>query len=423
LSFIATADNLTPAYWFPVGNFPLEYTAVTSHIDTSLNILDFQIIVGFSNGIIEYGVEVGSTAPTWENIPSPVQEGGTAVTALFCNWSNTYAGGCNNLLDILVGYANGSVWYYKADKDGSGTWNLVCTPNSTEQVIKFGAVSIDSSGDICSFNVETAIVPIVSSTPLDYTNKQLYHWNDNFGTFCVLGLYNTNISTIDVDNGDCGLTNGDIQQEGGYNATSSGYVGSITTTAFLGDDNGIPEYFWGDTDGVYGIGHFTNLTTFTGLQSGKNLFNGYSLISVSPSVNGNQNVLVASQGQDLQFFNISHTYAAFSVGSTYYFPQAIGIKSRINGLYVYWNGITPAIIVVGLNNGDIITGATNSSGNPVYYAYHGLGDVGQALPVFNGKSQIFANATPPFENFSYVTVGGIFNSDNHCYIYMTNFLL
>ncbi len=393
----------TSTSWQELGSaFPFTYTSATSNIQNS----NVQLVVGFVNGVIEY---YNPSTQTWINIPSPAPKGGTAVTALLCDWNNTInADGTinSNVPDVLAGYADGSVWYYQANQNGSGTWDSLGTPNSNEQVTKFGGVSISSSNNLTGCNAETAVVPEGAVTPTGYTNKQL--WTYNGANWSML-LQNAAITCIDPDmnpgSGTAGLSSGDIQQNGDYDANVSS--NQINAVAYLGQNNRQNEYFYGDTQGNYGIGFFNSVNTFASTTCLGVIGSNYTYTSVSPVANGNQSVIVADSA--VQLLNITNNYS--TVNSVY--PacwQELPTGVSFNGLYVDWNGTEPNILVAGLTNGQLIAGRGEDSNN--YQQF-------DAPPNFpstgEGCSQTFTGFNS--SNFNAVE---IFNNGNNCYVYTTS---
>ncbi len=404
VSFAASSTS-----WQELGTpFPFNYTSATSNRQNG----NVQLVVGFVNGVIEY---YNPSTQAWINIPSPAVEGGTAVTALYCGWSNTInADGTinSNIPNILTGYADGSVWYYQANQNGSGAWDLhLVTPTYSQQVTKFGGVAIDSSNDLKRCNVETAVVPSGAVTPVSYTNRLL--WTATYTTTpsgsvvwtwtCELGSGNTNISTIDANSDDCGLSDGDIQQNGGYDAHVSS--NPIACTVYLGqNNNNLNEYFYGDNSGNYGIGYFSGFNSLSSQSiSFGSATNNYVYTSVSPIENGNQSVIVANNA--LRLFNITNNYSSISSNPDLWDAPD---NTSFNGLDVDWNGATPQTIIAGLTNGEILL----NLGFPGYELFN-------APPNFpadgTGCSQTFAGPTSTESS-----VAEIFNNGNSCYIYATN---
>ncbi len=393
---IAIYADAAPTSWSQVGNtINSNYTSAQCNFtSTGVN-----IVLGMANGTIGYW---NGTAWTEMQPGSQITSGGTnngsSITALYCNWGDslTYP-------DVIAGYANGDIQYLNAS---TLKWTDLGIPSANQQVTKLGGVSIDSSNNITGCNAETATVPSTAVTPVDYTNKQLWTYN---GTNWSMLLQNPGTTCIDADmslgNGVSGLSNGDIQQNGSYDANVSS--NPISSVAYLGQNNGQNEYFYADNNADYGIGYFNSTSSFsaTSISTGSSSSN-YTYTSVSPSANGSQSVIVANNA--LRIFNVNNNYASLSANDDLWSDPD---NTAFNGLSVDWNGSEPSMVVAGLTNGQLVVGrGTESSGYQTYSAPPNFPSNGE------GCSQTFAS----FNSSSFTAVQIFNNNNNSCYIYKSS---
>ncbi len=400
---IAIYADAAPTSWSQVGNtINSNYTSAQCNFTSTGTV---NIVLGMANGTIGYW---NGTAWTEMQPGSQITSGGTnngsSVTALYCSWNDS-----KSYPDVLAGYSNGDVQYLNAS---TLKWSDLGAANTNQQVTKFGGVSIDSSNNITGCNAETATVPSTAVTPVDYTNKQLWTYN---GTNWSMLLQNPGTTCIDADmslgNGVSGLSNSDIQQNGSYDANVSS--NPISSVAYLGQNNGQNEYFYASNDPshdnpngneCYGIGYFTGNNAFSSQTCWGYGGANYEYTAISPVANGDQSVMTANGA--LQLFNITNNYSSVnSVNPFWIAPSGVAF----NGLYVNWNGTTPQTVIAGLTNGQLVVG--NGIGSAYYQVYSAPSNFPS-----NGEgcSQTFAST-------SNGNVVELFNNDNSCYVYTTNF--
>ncbi len=376
--------------WQELGStFPFNYTSATSNIQNG----NVQLVVGFVNGVIEY---YNPSTQTWINIPSPAPKGGTAVTALWCDWNNTInADGTinSNVPDVLAGYADGSVWYYKANQNGSGTWSSLGTPNSNEQVTKFGGISIDSSNNLTGCNAESAIVPPGAVTPADYTNKQLWTYSDG----CSFNNLANNILADAIDTNSPGwATSSELSYINNGSPISFSLSNSFENACSIDGD----DYFFagqsGDTN-IYSYWGSTVQTISTGESAGPE---NYPYISGNKNSDGSVGAIVADNA--IRYFTASAGVANLTAqGDLWSDPD----NTSFNGINVYWSNNYPVSFIAGLINGDLVWTLPNNTTPTVI----------SAPPNFSSDYQ--DNHSMTFASAQVGAAVEIFNNDGNCYIY------